>query len=151
MATKKRIPDLEIEGGIIIFKNFSGQARKFTPEGKRSFSVIIPEEDVGSLLAQGWNIKPLKPLEEGDPIQHHLSVKVSYAIRTPEIHMVTESGHQLLEEDTVNLLDYSDIINADLLIHASPWAMGGDEGFTAYLKKAYFTIQEDSFVKKYGF
>ena len=148
---KKRIPDLEIEGGEIIFKNFSGQARKFTPEGRRSFSVIIPAENVDALLAQGWNIKPLKPQEEGDPIEHHLSVKVSYAVRTPDIHMITESGHQLLDEDTVCLLDSSDIINADLVIHGTPWKMGGDEGYTAYLKKAYFTIQEDSFVEKYGF
>lgn len=151
MATKKKIPDLEIEGGIIIFKNFSGQARKFTPEGKRSFSVIIPEENVESLLAQGWNVKPLKPLEEGDPIRYHLSVKVSYAVVSPKIIMITESGHQALDEDTVGLLDVSDIINADLVISPSYWAMGGNEGYTAYIKAAYITIQEDSFAKKYGF
>lgn len=146
----RKVPNLEIEGAELIFKNFCGRPGKFTPEGQRSFAVVIPPENVDALVAQGWNVKPLKPLDEGDELRYILTVKVTYDVVVPQVFLISESGNTPMTEETIGLLDSSDILAADLVINPYYWEMAGNSGLSAYLKKAYITIQEDSFARKYG-
>lgn len=154
MANKsKRIPDLEIENGFIIpgLRNFSGKPTKFTSNGERTFAVSVTAADAEELAAIGWNVKTLKPREEGDEPVHFLSVKVSFDIIPPKIFMVTDNGPVSITEEYVSLLDNADILQADMVINPYYWCLNGREGYKAYLKALYVTIQEDRFMKKYGF
>lgn len=152
-TNKKRIPDLEIENGFIIpgLRNFSGKPTKFSANGERTFAVSVTAEDAEELSASGWNVKILKPREEGDEPIYFLSVKVSFDIIPPKIILVTDGGPVPITEESVGLLDNADIVQADMIINPYHWCLNGKEGYKAYLKALYVTIQEDRFMKKYGY
>ena len=58
------VNNINIEGAMIIWKNFSGERDKFNP-GKRGFSVVIDDTVMADELRQeGWNVKD-RPLQEG--------------------------------------------------------------------------------------
>lgn len=150
-----RIPNIEIEHAQLRFKNFSGRGDKFNPEGKRNFCVLIDPAQVDMLKSTGWNIKFLKPKEEGvDPIPY-LKVNVSYANVPPNVFIVTNvNGNQKVTkvgEDAISSLDYADIENVDVVI--SPYYYNNPrigEGLSAYLKTLYVTIIPDAFAAKYA-
>lgn len=149
----KRIPDLEIENGFIVpgLRNFSGKPTKFSSNGERTFAVSVTAEDAEELSKIGWNIKTLRPREEGDDPLYFLSVKVSFDIIPPKVVLVSDNGPVPLTEESINLLDNADIIQADMIINPYYWCLNGKEGYKAYLKTLYVTIQEDRFMKKYGY
>ena len=57
MSRPNRPNDLEIEGAVFGFRNFSGKETDYSPEGTRQFGVIIDPELAMQLKADGWNIK----------------------------------------------------------------------------------------------
>lgn len=153
MSNKKRIPDLVIEDAFIIpgLRNFSGREQKFSPAGERTFAIAITAEDAVQLSDAGWNIKTLKARTEDEDDVHFLSVKVSFAVIPPQIFLITDGGHVPLTEENINLLDTANISQADAVINPYYWNLNGKEGYKAYLKKLYVTIEEDRFMAKYGF
>lgn len=151
----KRPGILSIENAKIIFRNFKGADTKFS-KGLRSFSVVIDDpEKAQQLLDDGWNVKILKPRDEADMPTHHIQVAVSFDHVPPKIYMITGSGGSkkktLLDEESVAVLDYADICNADMSITPYPWVVNGKSGVKAYLKTLYITIEEDEFAAKYDF
>lgn len=146
-----RIPNLEVEGARLIFRNFAGKPDKFNAKGGiRKFGVIIDPANAESLIEEGWNIKVLPPKDaDGEPL-YYLSVKVQYGeYRQPNIYLITNDKRQLLEEDTVASLDYAELENVDLVIQPHYWEVNGKSGINAYLKTGYFKIHTDSFASKY--
>lgn len=148
-----KIPYLEIENATIIFKNFSGAETQYNRKGNRNFHVIIDgEENADRLMGEGWNIKKRPPRDgEGDPICT-MQVTVRFDILPPQIYLVSErTGKKtLLDEESVELLDYADISNVDLIIRPRAWEVNGKEGIKAYLKTMYVTVREDRFAEKYA-
>lgn len=146
---------IRMENAKIIWRNFSGKADKFNPKGgKRSFSVIIEDgEMAAALAADGWNIKQLKPRteEEEENPKHSLQVKVSFDVKPPRIYLVTRNNKVLMNEDTVDSLDYAEIANIDLVITPYSYDVNGKSGVAAYLKTMYVTVVEDEFADKYDF
>lgn len=142
--------NITIEGARIVFRNFEGKEGKFNKAGKRNFCVLLDEEFASTLKDDGWNIKWLQPREEGDEPQAYIQVAVSFGVVPPKIVLVTSSGKQSLDEKNINILDWAEIANADVIIRPYNWEMNGKTGVKAYVKALYVTIAEDEFEKKYA-
>lgn len=135
----------------IIFRNFAGREGMYNREGDRNFAVIL-DDDVAQMLAEdGWNVKLLKPREDGEPPQPYLGVTVSYKGRPPIVKMIglTTKKTTELDEDTVEMLDWVDIAQVDLVVRPYDWQVSGNSGRKAYLKSLYVTIIEDDLELKY--
>lgn len=141
--------NIVIENAKIGFRNFSGKEGKFNPAGRRNFCVFM-DYDFGEVLKNdGWNIRWLQPKEEGDELQPYLQVSVNYENVPPKIMLVTSHGKTVLNEATVNILDWAEIKNVDIIIRPYNWEVNGKSGVKAYVKSMYVTIAEDEFEDKY--
>jgi hypothetical protein len=156
MAQKRRIPRVTIENAQIRFRNFSGKEGQFNAKGERNFAVLLDKELATRMIEDGWNVKQLKPRDEGDEPQDYVQVKVSWANVAPRVVLVTSKGRTNLGEDDVNILDFAEIKNVDLIIHPSSWvipARGNQEeksGVKAYLHTLFVTIEESVLDLKYA-
>lgn len=136
----------------IVFRNFAGRPDNFNPiGGKRTFSVLLPDDVAQNLEADGWHIKWLKPREEGDAPQASMKCVVKFGGRTPpRIVLVTSRGRNALTEDLVDMLDYADIKSVDLKVRPYDWEIGGKGGRTAYVQSLFAIIYEDALDEKYA-
>lgn len=153
MAEKKKfIPRVTIEDARLIFRNFEGRGDQYNREGDRNFTVILPPELVEPMQKDGWNIRFLKPREEGDDPTPSIPVKVSYNpnARPPEVVIIKSNGRTYLDESLVGMLDHFDIKTVDVMLHPYVWEMNGKTGVKAYLHKIFVTINEDELDLKYA-
>lgn len=140
-----------IEDGQLIFKNFSGKEGQYNREGDRNFSVILPMDDAVKFEADGWNVRYLKPQEEGDDPTPYLSVAVNFRKgRPPKVVMMTSRARTYLSEDEIEVLDWANIEKADLIVRAYEWTVNGKSGIKAYLQSLFVTIEEDALERKYA-
>lgn len=143
--------NVSIEHARIGFKNFKGEEGKFNPAGRRNFCVFLDDPELANMMKEdGWNVRYLRPLEEEDDPQPYLQVAVSFKNTPPKIIMITSRGRTQLDEDSVNILDWADIKNVDLIIRPYNWEAQGRTGVKGYLKAMYVTVEEDEFELKYA-
>lgn len=147
MAEQMR--NLKIEDARLAFKNFAGKEGTFNAEGNRNFCVLLDSDIAKQLEKDGWNIKYLKPRDEGEPEQAYMKVTVKYGNRPPKVVLVGSRGKTMLDEESINSLDWADLETVDLLINPYNWNVNGKTGITAYLKSLYAVIVEDELEKKY--
>ena len=141
--------NISIEGASIGFRNFSGVAGKFNAKGNRNFCVFLDFE-LGEVLEQdGWNVRWLDPRDEDEARQAYLQVALNYGSFPPNIVLITKAGKSLLNADTINILDWADITNVDIIIRPYNWEFNGKTGVKAYVKSMYVTLAEDDFEGKY--
>lgn len=141
---------ITIEGARILFRNLSGEAGRYNPKGNRNFCVLLGEDNAQDMISDGWNVKYLKAREEGDPDQPYIQVSVNYNSNTPpRIVMITSGGKTLLNEETVGILDWAEILNVDLILNAYHWNVNGRSGVKGYVKSMFVTIAEDELEAKY--
>lgn len=151
MAGYRDISNIVVEDAHIMFRNFSGKESMYNKAGVRGFSLRIDDEDFAQKLSNdGWNVKILAPREGDDAVRHHLPVAVNYANVPPMVYLVTKRNKTLLDEATIETLDYAEIVTVDLTITPYQWQLPtGQSGVKAYLKTMYVTIEEDEFAHKY--
>lgn len=144
--------NLTIRDAQIIFKNFSGKPSKFTPEGRRSFSVVIDDADLAaSLSGDMWNIKELRKRDPDEDTHWQLPVAVNYGPYPPTIFMIVGSNKVLLDESTVSQLDWAEIVKVDMVIRPREYEIAGRKAIKAYLKTMYVTVQEDELAGDYAY
>ena len=141
-----------MEGVRIIFRNFAGKEGQYNREGDRNFAVLLDEKVANDMAEDGWNIKWLKPREEEEEEeqQAYMSVSVNFKGRPPRVVLVTSRGRTNLDEDSVEMLDWADITNVDLIVRPYEWSVNGKTGIKAYLQSIYITIEEDALELKYA-
>lgn len=139
-----------VENARIIFKNFSGKEGQFNPAGRRNFCWLIDDPELVKVMERdGWNVRYLTPRDEGEDPQPYVQVAVNFGNVPPKIVLITEASKTVLDESTVDILDYADIANIDMTINPYPWTVQGRSGVKAYLDTLYVTIVEDELEKKY--
>ena len=143
--------NLEIGSARIGFRNFSGKEGKYNPKGRRNFCVFLDDKAlVKELENDGWNVRYLMPREEDDDPQAYLQVTVSFKNFPPKVEMMTRKNKVILDEGTIDSLDWADIENIDLVLRPYNWGpINGKSGVKAYLKSAYVMVIEDQFAAKY--
>lgn len=149
-----------MKGVRLVFRNFTGKEGQYNREGDRNFGVILPHDVAEAMLADGWNVKYLQPreevAEEEEPTPW-LPVKVGYGKgRPPKITTVVEetADHPRkmtpIDEDTVETLDWADIVTVDLIVRPYHYEVHGRNGIAAYLQTMYVVIEEDELESKWS-
>ncbi len=145
------VGNLVIENARIMFRNFAGREQQFNSLGDRNFVVFLDPGLAEQLKSDGWNVKQLRPREEDDIPQDYMQVAVSYGKgRPPRVVVITSKSRTDLGGEEVEILDYADIKNIDIVINPYSWEVNGNKGIKAYLKTAFVTINEDELELKYA-
>ena len=147
----KKTNNIMIEDARLIFKNFSGEESKFNRAGNKNFCVILDHDMADDLAAEGWNIKYLRPREDGEEPTPYLQVTVAYGNIPPKVIMIAGRNKTPLDSVSIGTLDYAEIANVDLVIRPYNWEVNGKQGIKAYLKTMYVEIEQDAFASKYDF
>ena len=142
----KQTNNIMIENARLIFKNFSGEESKFNRGGNKNFCVVLDPEMAQDLSDEGWNIKYLRPREEGEEPTPYIQVTVAYGNIPPKVIMIAGRNKTPLDSFSISSLDY-----ADLIIRPYHWEVNGKQGIKAYLKTMYVEIEQDAFASKYDF
>lgn len=150
MSKKNVIQNATLEEVRIGFRNFGGKAGKFNAEGDRNFAIFLDDDIAEQMAKDGWNVKYLQPRDPEDEPQPFLKVKLNYRFRPPRVFLVTSRNKTALDESMLDILDWVDIKQSDVIIRPYHYDVNGKTGVTAYLQAIYVTIVEDDLHRKYA-
>ena len=145
--------NIYFENAEITFRNFAGRPTKYQrQEGVRTFSVLIDDPDMAQKLSEdGWNVRILRPRNEGDTPRHCIDVSINFNFwKVPEIYLICDGKKTRLDEDDLAILDSADIITCDIVLRPRMWDDDGTTRIKAYLQELYVTIQQSRFAAKYA-
>lgn len=156
MANPRVNDNIKIENAHILFRNFSGRESKYNRAGQRNFCVYIDDPKFAQkLIDDGWNVRVRAPREDGEEPRYYIQVAVSFDNIPPTVYMLTKRKKVKLDEETIDALDFAEIINVDLTIRPYNWIIqegtkNEKSGVKAYLRTMYVVIDEDEFAEKYA-
>lgn len=146
---KKERLEVILENARITFRNFAGAEGKFNPAGNRNFCAFLDTDVAREMQAEGWTIKWLDSYED-EPPQAIVNVKLNFGNYPPNVVLVSNGKLTRLDENTVNVLDFAEFQQVDLILRGYSWEVSGKKGIKAYLKTGYFVLVVDELAKKYG-
>lgn len=141
---------VQIENAQLLFLNFNGEPSKYNKSGKRTFCVVLDPETADAMIADGWNVKHLKPRDPEDEPRAYVQVEAAFGNFPPNVVLINSSGRVQLNEDTIGCLDWMDIKTCDVVLNPYEWSVDGKTGVKAYLKSLYVVMEEDEFAAKYA-
>lgn len=148
---------LQIDDARIVFRNFRGEESKYNRPGDRNFAVVIPNEEIAEKLANdknkfgvGWNIKIRPPRDDDDAPFMYLPVKVKFNERGPKVYLRTGNKRNILDEETVAILDDIDIRSVNLDIRPYDDEVQGKPFRAAYLQSIEVFQEIDRFAARYA-
>lgn len=103
--------------------NFSGRPTVVNPRGgKRTFNVVLPEPVAQQMMAEGWNVKMIPPLDDqGDTLYYTEVVLNMEKSVEPVVYLCTEwNGNKKktrLHGDDVKMLDNVRFRSVDVNIY----------------------------------
>lgn len=155
MAEQSRTTRVQVDDARILpgnFRNFSGEETRFNKAGDRNFMIELTFEQAQQLAAIGLPVKEREARDEGGDPQYQLKVHVGYKVKQPQVNFISAGHRTLLGQDTIDILDSTDIELADLVINAVQWEMPatGTSGVKAWLSKAYITAVTDDLDARYA-
>lgn len=131
------------------FRNFSGARTDWNKTGAHKFTIFLPVELGENLKEIGWNTKLMDPYREGDDPKYKLEIEASWDSKggrfaPPVIKLYSWDGTEtMLNEETVGLLDSTDIADAELEIRPHNWKSDdGKSGCKAYLQELLVTTRK---------
>jgi hypothetical protein len=142
-----------MENARLLFKNFAGREGMYNREGDRNFCVELDEDLAQQMLADGWNVKRLKPREESKNPEGDAYIQVTVGFkgnRPPKMVLISSQGRNELGEEFCEMFDWIDVKKADLIIRPYEWNVNGKSGVKAYLKSLFITQEEDYLELKYS-
>ncbi len=125
--------NLHVENAHITFKNFEGRSDQYNMNGAKSFALVVPEEFVDMLQANGWKLR-IKPDTRGEGDFVTLKVKVKFNNQGPGVYLNSVGRATKLNDATVGMLDHIRMTNIAMIIRPYDWALNGNSGRTAYLQ-----------------
>lgn len=149
MTKKREKLEVRIDNARITFRNFAGAEGKFNPAGNRNFGVFLPDDVAKEMEADGWNIKWLDSYPD-EPPQALINVSVAFGNYPANVVLVSDGKMTRLDEHNVNLLDFAELAQVDLILRGYNWNVSGRSGIKAYLKTGYFVLVVDELARKYS-
>ena len=136
---------IQLDHARICFRNFEGRKDQYNPGGKRSFAVVIDDEEIKDALVNdtnrfgvGWNVKIRPPREEGEDAFMYMNVNVKFNDRGPDVYLVSGDAEPVkLSEEAVRCIDQMDISHCDMDIRPYDGEMRGEAFRSAYLQEIW--------------
>lgn len=146
---------VSLEDVRIGFRNFEGREGPYNKKGERSFAVFLPQDLAEQMAEDGWNVKfPQQRDDARDPDEPardpYLQVSVGFDFYPANVFLISNENPTRLTEEEVDMLDWAELENVDLVLRPYEWNVNRNSGIKAYLKSGYFTIVADKFAAKYG-
>lgn len=147
------VKEIAMENVQIGFKNFEGREGPYNRKGQRDFVAFLDDEFAKELEAEGWNIKWPKPNDyinpEEDDRNPYLPISVGFDYYPAKVYIISNENVNPIGEEEVEMLDWAELENVDLVVRPYEWEVNGKKGIKAYLKAGYFTIVTNAFDEKY--
>ena len=148
---------LQIDNAAIIFRNFAGREGQYNRKGERSFSVIIPTEEMKDMLVEdinrygvGWNVRIRPPRNADEAPFMHLPVKINFNDLGPKVYLRSGNNTVELDEESVACLDDVEIQSVDMDIRSYDSMVNGVAYRTAYLKAIRVNQEVNRFAESNG-
>ena len=142
---------LIVDDARIVFRNFEGREEKYNRRGDRNFALVIPTEEMAQAMTErGWNVKIRDNREDGGDLFMYLPVKVKFNDRGPSIYLNTNGRVNMLDEESVGMIDQIDIASVAMDIRPYDWEVSGKFGRTAYLERMDVVQELDRFAARYA-
>ena len=153
MAKRELVRFEDIDGRDLMYKNFEGRAGTYNNEGDRNFCLRLNEDEFRQLQEAGYTSLKEKTRTDSDGEEYtirYIPVKVNFnSKRPPQINKITKRGLVPLDEDTVKILDWADILSASVSISPYDWTRPDRSGRSAYLQELLVEIDDDTFASRY--
>ena len=138
----------------LIFRNFSGREDQYNRQGNRNFCILLDDDIAHEMLEDGWNVKQLKPREEGEEGSYYILAAVGYKALPPRIVLISSEGRTNLGEGEIDMLDWAELEKVDIILRPYDWEITNKDGITrgrkAYVKTMYAILAEDPLEREYG-
>lgn len=153
-------PNISIFDAQFVYRpNFEGRQETFNDEGDRYFNVLIPDNIVEQIIADGWNVAWTKPSKSATPqqIEEHVSepflkVALGFKYRPPTIVLRENGIERELNEANCGLVDGLEFESMDVVIRGRPWENERSQecGIKAWLQTFVGNVMVDDVLAKYA-